>query len=374
MMKVSNLSKIYTILIVAFPILHVYGTGLSTVSFADLLLLIMYPLLIVRNKWNKVSLSFLLYAFYICIVGFFLHPNESIFKTLRYLCYILALALFSDSIFNFEYGKHVLLKLALFATFFLFFQYICFHLLGYYVPGYLPGIPIMRSELVLHASSIGVDGGDLRVRSIFGEPAHYAQYIVGCIALMIGSSQKNVKWALFLFLGLLLSGSSTGILAGGFLLMFLFPQVRKIRFKPYVWYLLFLIVGIGLYLISLSSFYKAAIDKLVDNRTFDGRFSGIEILLSRIDYSNADFLFGHGIGSTGIYLPGYLMLFYYLGAMALLIYICINISIFFRVDRSRKILLLLFALLNIGTEVVMGPFILLFFSFLLSKNRVDYDT
>lgn len=370
----SNLSKLYTILVVAFPILHLYGIGLSTVSFADLLLLLLYPLLIAKNKWNKVSFSFLLYAFYICIVGFSLHPHNAIFKVLRYLCYIFALALFSGSFFNFEYGKRLFLKLALFATFFLFFQYICLHLSGFYVPGYLPGVPIMRDELIRHTNNIGMDGGDLRVRSIFGEPAHYAQYIVGCIALMVGCKKMNFKWLICLFMGLLLSASSTGILAGGFLLMLSLLQVGKIRFKPYVWYLLFLIAGISLYLISQSSFYGAAVDKLMDDRTFDGRFSGIEVILSNIDYSDTEFLFGHGIGSTGVYLPGYLMLFYYLGAVALLIYICANIRIFFRVDKSRKILLLLFALLNVGTEVVMGPFILLFFSFILSRNRIDYDT
>jgi hypothetical protein len=151
---VIGLAKIYTILAVAFPILHVYGIGFSTVSLADLLLLLLYPFLIAKNRWDKVSSTFLFYVLFICIVGFFMHSQDGIFKVLRYSCYILALALFSKTFFLFEYGSRVFLRLVLFATLFLLFQHLCFNIVGYYVPGYLPGLPKMRKELVEFSNNI----------------------------------------------------------------------------------------------------------------------------------------------------------------------------------------------------------------------------
>lgn len=369
----NRLSKIYTILAVIFPILQLYGIGISTVSIADLLLLLLYPFLIVKNNWRCVNQGFLFYALFVFSIGLFFHPIDGIFKMLRYFCYVLALALFSNTFFDFKYGSRIFSILALFATVFMLFQYLCFHYLGFYVPGYLPGLPIMRSELIEYTSLIGTDGGDVRVRSIFGEPAHYAQYIVGYIALMVGAKNKNTLLLFFLFLGILVSGSSTGIIAGAFLFVILFSQTGKIRLKAYVWYMLFLAMGLGLYLMTHSSFYNSAIDKLQSERSIAARLSGFEILLSEFNYTNVELLFGHGIGSTNIYLPGYLMLFYYLGLISLLIYIFVNVKIYFSINRKRKILLLLFAILNIGTEVVMGPFIILYFSFILSKN-IEYDT
>lgn len=369
-----NLSKIYTILAVSFPILQLYGIGLSTVSVADLFLLLLYPFLIARNRWNNVSWPFLFYVFSVCIVGFFIHPQESLLKVLRYFCYILSLALFSGTFFIFEYGVRVFSKLVVFSTVFLFFQYFCYSFIGVYVPGYLPGLPIMRSELLEFSSLIGTDGGDERVRSIFGEPAHYAQYVVGYIAIIVTSPKRNMKILFLLFLGVLLSGSSTGVIACIFLLIVLLFQIDKIRLKAYVWYFFFLIGGGCLYLISHSAFYERAIEKLSDERSIAGRFSGIDTILSNLNYTNMDFLFGHGIGSINIFLPGYLMLFYYMGLFCLLTYFLANIVIYLKLDKQKRILLLLFALLNIGTEVVMGPFIVLFFSFILSKKHFEYDT
>lgn len=364
-----NLSKLYTIFAVSFPLLSLYGIGISTVTIADFVLLLLFPFLLLENNWKKLSWGLLLFLLYILFqYSFFAIVYETtLLKTLRYSCYVAFLALFSGTYFLFDYGVRVLKLLSVCATFFLCIQYLFFHFLGIYIPGYLTFLPIMRDDLVAFSNIVGLDGGDMRMRSFFAEPAHYAQYIVCCIALLLWKGK--FCYNAFLFLGVFISGASTGLLSCCLLFVIAVIKKWRMKMKPLIWFLFFIAGMLIMYILSSMEFYNTAIMKLSDERAIMGRFGGLATLIA-MRYTNVELWFGHGFNPLSEFLSGYLMLFYYLGIVGLSMYLFICLYKLFSVDAfDKKVLLLLFFFLNVGTEVVMGPFLVLYFSFIISKKK-----
>lgn len=378
-----NISRLFSTVIVLYPLLSIYGVGIASVTLADACLLMCYPLLFfLKVKRKELSFLFFFFLFYVCVQYIFSSlsiagSNDMLWRTMRYSLYLFTLFILKRY-FTFEYAYKLYGILAVFATIFLLVQFIVFHATGIYVPGYLPVFPVLRDELLEFASYVGSDGGDIRMRSIFGEPAHYAQYVLGYMVLLLFQKKGRMK-LLLLSSGILLSGSTIGIC----LMLFVFliwcchekTNTRK-------WLLLgggalgiiVLFVGIEkLMLISDTWFGVNPFLKFTSENIGSGRLGSYEILYS-LNMSGSDLLFGHGMETSfPIYLPGFLMLFWYFGLMGLFIYIAINVYLYVKSGFVARLLILVFALLNIGSEAALGPFLLLYFAFILVDEK-SYNT
>lgn len=105
-----------------------------------------------------------------------------------------------------------------------------------------------------------------------------------------------------------------------------------------------------------------------DGKSTSDRFAGYSLLTQSTDLSLI--LFGRGMQTlTGEYLSGYMRLYYYFGIIGLLLFLITIFSGYLKHSNAIKILIWLFIILNIGTEVALGPFLLLFASFIITNDE-----
>lgn len=105
-----------------------------------------------------------------------------------------------------------------------------------------------------------------------------------------------------------------------------------------------------------------------NGKSSSDRFAGYSLLF---EYRNFfSLLFGNGMKLLeGDYLSGYLRLFYYFGITGVILFFYEILSGYKKHNQVGKILVWLFIVLNIGTEVALGPFLIIYSSFILTSNE-----
>lgn len=367
----SYLSDGFTFIIILFPILSIYGIGLGTFTLGDFALSLICIIALFETlvrKTCKISLSFLIFGLYIVIDYIFckafidLH-NDVLMRTMRYTFYIFVLALFVKDYFNPKIGLKIYYIISLLSICMMILQTLSWLFANKYIPGYLPGLPIMREELVTFSEAGKMDSlGLLRPRSFFGEPAHYCQYLLGTTCFILFNKKESI-WIISLFaIGIILSISSTGILCLAFLLILYSLK----NWKKFIIY--FPIIIISAILIYNTDYIQSFITRMGDGKSTSDRFAGYSLLTQSTDLSLI--LFGRGMQTlTGEYLSGYMRLYYYFGIIGLLLFLITIFSGYLKHSNVIKILIWLFIILNIGTEVALGPFLLLFASFIITNDE-----
>lgn len=148
---------------------------------------------------------------------------------------------------------------AIAATLFLMIQFIAYYGFGVVVMGDIPFLTPAEEGFV----SIGYG----RPNSFFYEPAHYAIYVAPVYAMAI--LRKEYKMVVFLFVGVVLSTSTTGIV-----LLVLIPILINIRNVKLLAYL-FVFILLGVFaLFYLPDFLSETISKL----TLDDLTGNIRVL------------------------------------------------------------------------------------------------
>lgn len=240
----TSVSKIYTAFCILSPILFVYSFYLP---YGTWILLALFPIFaIVGTKINRESqtqyltiiIVYLVLQLFLTIFITNAKPYISIMQTLFYL---LSVYLFHDSLFDIEYGLHVFKKTCYYATIYLLIQLFFAEVFGINTTAY---IPILKQRQLLVNNYIA-NNLEIRPHSFFVEPSGYGAYVgmYLCIALLLKAltSNKNIKFEVFLTLGIICARSSTGffmmLLAWGY---WFFLTIIKGRVK------LILRLGVGL--------------------------------------------------------------------------------------------------------------------------------
>lgn len=383
--KNSSLCKAYTLLLILYPIIGIYGVFTLPVSLADLLaiMLIFYMLMIeIKNRRKDgATINFILLPYFIYIVlqipvmMFFrnnLNEYDYIGTTGRYLLYLFILIFFYNKYFDYELGIKIYKYAAIFTTIYLILQVILIRLFGFYLKGQLNNsfFPVMRNELQNYGESL-TQGGYIRPRSLFGEPAHYAAYIVGYLTINLFFFKK-INWTVsfLLTIGLFFSASSTGIFVG-LLIWFMFILYKlKDRISPIKLIFVVVIVLIAGIIIMQTQTYDVIYGRLEDGNSAKGRFNSYQLIY----FDNWLYqFFGYGRGgltNNNTFYPGFASLLLSYGVIGCTVFLLSIIYILFNSSISQKFLLLIFLILNIGTVLIFGSFILVYLPFLIKNLEI----
>ena len=207
--KLSNFSKISTIILVISPILQTYGWGKYDFAFISTSVLAVYYVFFkkVRNRIPQLLVFYLLY----CVVSTFLSATSvsSLFQ-LSILRVFLTYLLFFDVV-----PKDYLIKVYRFVGFvclsFFFIQEI-FALTGFRISGIAKFLPLALSvDNVADYYSSVLEWN--RSASFFSEPAYYAQMMLPllCVELFYDKHKYHYFYALGIVLSLLLSKSGNAL-------------------------------------------------------------------------------------------------------------------------------------------------------------------
>lgn len=385
----NRMGKWYSKLMPLFPILILYGfKSVAFLTFSDYMLLAFIMLDIVSHQfkviYNKTFMPLILYLiFQPVILGAFLSNKIDVIDATgtawRLALYIFGIALLQKQLIKEQFTRTIRwvgVASALYG-FFQFFLGTYFHVS---LSPYLPFLPILRTGLKEQQDGWIAYNWTVRPRAWFSEPSTFSIYLLMALLIELFIVQKkNNKLCVVYILGILISHSSTGTIGLIILVLawaFLLPEEVLYRIPRKAMVALICIMPIGIGILYKSGYIDSFIGHTFANGqglSSQSHFIDVQAALSE-KTSLLQFCIGKGMQDVEAgYLPGWFRTYYCLGMMGVLLYIGTFLRVFRRCSRRARVVVLTFVGLNIGTEIMLGVFMLLYMSAVLLPGGVDED-
>lgn len=377
---------------VLYPILSRYASPIPFVTLSEFCLILFTVISIFEsNKKYFLVREIVVFLTYLCFCFFwawFCTPGgkltDAIGTLLRLFFLYAILSFLSKRYFEIEWAEKALINVSFFVALYGIIQTIA-SLFGKILTTYIPLLPIMGTnnlddEIRLKASY----GLAFRCQSILNEPAALCCYlilpIILCLFVERQNNRKNQKAkAIFFSFTSLISMSSTGIIM--VLLLWLMYFVRRINSRKELLNRVILVLGAGVF--GGIFLVTSGIWKYFVNRTFQGnigleglqngtRFYAINDMLGA-SHSIGGILFGGGMAQTADYLPGWARIYRYLGIIGFFLMVWMLYRFYKRCNQVGKKIIIAYFVLNIGTEILLGPFAIYYLSFVLGNMTISIN-
>lgn len=379
-MNDERFKKIFTLLCILFPIIYTYITPVASVTLADIILIILMFLSILKIKNYKTNYKFS--AFFLIILFVIITrqllaiytntiANEDMFSFIRVIMYYafitLFVPLFYDTNNAYKYYKNV----ALFASIFIILQYAVMLIFHKYIPGTLPFLKTSEDIAIfnLKMSSTLFD----RPRSIFIEPAHFAMYVSTFLMLYLHTENKvNYKVLFILTLALFISGSTTGISICIIIYLAYFINNTNLNKNNISKNLLLAFI----FAFSLIIFLNSKSFDLFIKRTFEtnlavsGRLGSYDLLFLN-DFSNLKKILGIGMYKTITFYPSVIRIFLFYGYIGVITYLSCIIYTYLHSNKLGKKILMIFFAFSFISSIVFSRWIILFYPLIINNKKGD---
>lgn len=386
----SKLNILYTILVVLYPLLSMYRFFGTMLSIADACAIFVIFLMVVRFfdtfTINRLFLWIGIFVFFHTCLMFIVNSSVDNYNimdlfgtTLRLLLVYFVLSMAKNH-FVFDFGKKLLVVISVIATAYLFIQLIL-SFAGVYVEG---GIPFLnkyafREDVAGYVEDVAEYGLNYRPRSFFEEPAHFCQYTIVAVAILLFDQSKlfNKKslFVVLLALGIIFSMSLLGWVALIFaFLMYFFFLVKNHKNLMTMLFVILIVPIVLAVLWNTTSVQNVIVDKFLNQSvTSDARFEGVSVVQEMLAERGFVLFFGNGLIATGTYYNGVTRLIVSFGLLGLSIAILIYAFSFrkYKKNTLSKVLLLLLFILSFGSEIIFGKYILIYLAF-LNSNLVSH--
>lgn len=373
---------IYGILISLLPIMTIYGV--SYITIADIIIVILMLKIVIQRKFQigivRIFLPFILYLFLQpIIINTCINEDVDIVDLFGSSCrlafYLIAVNILVNNIFNYENIKKGLRVIAISSSIYAMLQFVLGTYLKISLSTYLPLLPILNTGLTEQQTGWINYGMIVRARAWFSEPSTLSIFLLLALYLeFFCNSDKNIsKLCVVIYvMGILVSYSSTGFIGMVIIFVFdLFDLCRKGIRKKMLLYLVIVIATVSVVLLKTG-----VINAFIGHTFSNGKglmsqshFSSIKVVLQNKS-SFLEIIVGHGLQNVynNMYLPGWVRLYYCLGIVDVLLYSVIFIFLYKKSNSSARKLLVLFVILNIGSEIMLGIFCILYFIAILIIN------
>ncbi len=364
------INKAMCFLFAMLPILLLYGWG--SITFADIAILILIVWTVtkcnqgIRMEFLGVSLFFIIHP----VILSLLFDNRANLYDMFGTSYRLAYYIFATGVLANQFRNKIdIIKaircVAVISSIYAAFQFFMANMFGVLVSTYLPFLPC-RGNLDEETQTWIDCGWLVRSRSFFSEPAAVAIFLLLALSLELFVLEKNLLIVAILIGGILVSLSSLGIVCLIFLfIIFAYNSIRKGKIILKKKMLFF--VGL-LFLGALGCSIKINLFGVIYEHITAGgkgimstsRFSDVQTAFLKANTWKT-FLIGNGMQDIEEYLPGWIRIYYCNGVVGLLLFFNLFYTTYKRVNKENQIVILLFALINIGSETMMGVFLIPYF-------------
>ena len=386
-----KIEKIFTLLIVLFPILSIYNTGISTLTFADIILFMLLPFFSIhlvkknKNKSIKVSLELLIISVLIFLQMllyslFNISETSSVLTTLRVLLYYMTLAIFVKELFNIKWGIRYYTIVSLFASILYIIQFISLKVFNIFIPGTLPGFSTSADvyNSIMRAGE-WTSNAYARPRSLFAEPSHFAVYVSLCLAILLLQNQKkNWKIIIPITIAMLISGSGMAIaLCFIAYLMFFIKNAYKISKKK----ILYAICAIIIICPFLFYYTKTESFNIFFDRTFiekdstEGRFGNF---IDSFDFNKKTYevIFGEGMYKIADvegqdYITSIPRIYTYFGIVGMIIFTFLSIKNFIKLRGINFISWFMLFVIAFASEILFHNMMFVFIPYIKKKKNYE---
>lgn len=385
--------KLFCTTLILLPLLKLYGISAIGGTFADYTLIIMVIIMLVKQgknvfilTGNRNSIEFI--PIMICVIfnifftwNFSFEIGNQIIYWMRYILYYFVLIYGIKKYYSVEIGYKVYEIASIISTIFLIIQYLAYIFMNRIILGQFG--PLALTDLKQHKQFYDTYAAYnlFRPESFFSEPSHYATFICGFLLIcsMRQINKKNILIMAFCSLGILLSGSTTG-LCGAVFVWTLF-SLRLMKQKNSIVYLLPIIVIAVVVFLFVS---QTVSFQIMMQRTFNSR----DAIKSRFDWvdslhilrSPLTWMFGYGSSSDVIeltgWIPGWAIILVQYGIIGIALFVLSYMLLFMYSNKNGKIILVYFMMMGLGTELVADEYVLVLLPFVINKfgKEFGYNT
>lgn len=374
------LRKIYTWLLILFVILSLYSINIMTFTVADAILLALFPIYFLdafRKNQIKIHFPLTFCTFYIIIHMFLMmllfNSFEIFMPTMRFVGYLLFVAIFARSYFDINLGKKLLKYISIISTVYLIIQFIFMNYFNYYLTGFIPWLPLDSQNLyTLNEQFYSISFN--RPRSFFQEPAHYASFVLVYFSIgLFDNPRKNYFGLLIIGIGLIISGSLTGIITAiGLLLLKVIKLIRKLPRKKISanFLVVSFVLSIGTIIVTNTTAFNYALYRLFESdQAYIGRLGNYSEILTVHKGSIIGFLFGHGMVELNNFIPAFPRIFVFFGILGVIAFLLYMILLIISTKGYKRAVLITLLISIIGTEIILGKFILLYLPFIINYGN-----
>ena len=381
--------KLFCTTLILLPLLKLYGISAIGGTFADYTLIIMAIIMLVKQgknvfklTGNRNSIEFI--PIMICVIlnifftwNFSFEIGNQIIYWMRYILYYFVLIYGIKKYYSVEIGCKVYEIASIISTIFLIIQYLAYIFMNRIILGQFGSLAL--TDLKQHKQFYDTYAAYnlFRPESFFSEPSHYATFICGFLLIcsMRKINKKNILIMAFCSLGILLSGSTTGLCGAVF--VWAFFSLRLMKQKNSIVYLLPIIVIAVVVFLFVS---QTVSFQIMMQRTFNSR----DAIKSRFDWvdslhilrSPLTWMFGYGSSSDVIeltgWIPGWAIILVQYGIIGIFLFILSYILLFMHSNKTGKIILVYFMMMGLGTELVADEYVLVLLPFVINKFGIEF--
>lgn len=397
--------KIYYVILVLImiPMMSIYAIPETNITFTSIYLMIflgiivffnvLYPVIMV----DGIYLAFFIYILIQSLMVVIIHDNINIsglFMSVgQYLLYVFLLCFYNRFFFDKKIFEKWIVSLGIITTVYLLFQQILSTFCRINLGAGFPFLPIINEGLRTYGISALNFGNTYRPRSLFSEPAMYSIFTILVLVICLFTSRykglRSYILPFLLSLGILISKSSMGVLS--LLLVwsiYLVEDLKKLSNKKIIKLLSALVLVLPVLLLFLqNSSVQFQLNRFTKQDFFknEPRFS-LFFNWDALDLSSVyKVLFGHDFNLTtykypDIFLTSFFRQLYCFGVVGLLVLIILLICLYVRSDKLQRIILILFIFQMLGSEIIHGGYILMYFVWLAKPlkfravSNIDVDT
>lgn len=385
--------KLFCTTLILLPLLKLYGISAIGGTFADYTLIIIVIIMLVKQgknvfilTGNRNSIEFI--PIMICVIfnifftwNFSFEIGNQIIYWMRYILYYFVLIYGIKRYYSVEIGYKVYEIASIISTIFLIIQYLAYIFMNRIILGQFGSLAL--TDLKQHKQFYDTYAAYnlFRPESFFSEPSHYATFICGFLLIcsMRQVNKKNILTMSFCSLGILLSGSTTG-LCGAVFIWTLF-SLRLMWQRNSIVYLLPIIVIAVVVLLFVS---QTVSFQIMMQRTFNSR----DAIKSRFDWvdslhilrSPLTWMFGYGSSSDVIeltgWIPGWAIILVQYGIIGIALFVLSYMLLFMYSNKNGKIILVYFMMMGLGTELVADEYVLVLLPFVINRfgKEFGYNT
>ena len=309
-MKTNRAAFCFTLFLAFVPLITIYASPIPGITLGELALVFFWAVFIIE-RGLKVSVDsctdkMLLFTGYIIIFFFAtsivygFYPNALI-RMVRFSFYYITGCFLVIKWVDYDLLTRWVVRIGKIATCFILLQYISYHAFGQILDGKLPFLPLYYNEYsTMDYEAIYTKM--FRPTSFFLEPAHYAQFTLLALVLVLWK-EKNIWWALFLSAGLLYSTSAQGIIIAAVIwVIYFFHKVSHFRFTAKQ-----MLIGIGACALGIglvswivqNEVFQSVVERLSEEGEVSALYARMGVLEVIIETMTPfSMLFGHGFGNV----------------------------------------------------------------------------
>lgn len=380
-----SIKKIYTFLIIFFPILSIYRSPIASIDMGTFLICITGVAIALNKKWvielQRKLLPLILYVVIITSISIFsvsLYAPSTTVLT-RMLRFVILLGIFSfcnKDYFDFDYGVHLLQKVTVIASVYLIIQFLVYNASGYILPNFIPGLT--KAQGLTQSNVLSEYANFYRPTSFFLEPSSFVYFA----ALMLVCSlflqeyveiwNKNVT-AILITVAIIFSTSGQGFIVVAvtwgcwFLKLLIQRSINRIKIIKIIG--VFVLMLIIVPIIMRSEIVENTLGRILvedpnEMSAIDARSGGYDMFKNLSSFRK---IVGMGFGNLpdNMYFSSIADILFTLGIIGLLIVLVLYLKLFIHGRLFQKMLCVVSMILMFGGGLFTATYLLFYLSFIV---------